>query len=92
MLATSTQPNPTTGQRGALACSETPVGYSDPSDVLKDLLLDRAKKRAILASWASDASAVEDRPDLRWLSGTEKPVPLDDILAALARLDRLESM
>jgi hypothetical protein len=63
------------------------VGFDHPLDVLKDPLLDASEKRAILASWASDASAVENRPDLRWLLGTERPVPLDDVLHALARLD-----
>jgi hypothetical protein len=64
------------------------VGFRDPRDVLEDPSLKRAEKRAILASWASDASAVEDRPDLRWLPGTEAPVQLDDVLGSLAILDR----
>ncbi len=63
------------------------VGFQTPRDVLKDPWLDPAEKRAILASWASDASAVEDRPSLRWLLGTPEPVALADILDALRRLD-----
>jgi hypothetical protein len=64
------------------------VGFTHPSEVLKDPLLDVDEKRAILSSWASDASAVENRPTLRWLIGTERPVPLADVLEARARLDR----
>lgn len=63
------------------------VGFSDPLDVLKDPHLTIRQKREILASWASDASAVRDEPRLRWLLGTAEPVPLCDVLDALARLD-----
>lgn len=66
------------------------VGFAHPTDVLKDPLLDAADKRAILSSWASDASAVQDQPTLRWLLGTIEPVPLVDVLEALRRLDREE--
>lgn len=64
------------------------VGFTHPRDVLKDPLLCEAEKRAVLSSWASDASAVEDQPTLRWLLGTPEPVPLADIREALERLDR----
>jgi hypothetical protein len=63
------------------------VGFAHPTDVLKDPGLDAAEKRAVLSSWASDASAVEGEPTLRWLFGTEAPVPLTEVLMALARLD-----
>jgi len=66
------------------------VGFCHPREVLKDPLLDNSEKRAVLASWASDASAVADEPQLRWLLGTPEPVPLADIREALARLDRWE--
>jgi hypothetical protein len=66
------------------------VGFSHPRDVLKDPHLDLADKRAILSSWASDASAVQDEPMLRWLLGTPEPVALDEVLEASARLDRWE--
>jgi len=65
-----------------------PVGFTDPLDVLKDPHLTTREKREILASWASDASAVQDEPTLRWLLGTPEPVPLEDVRNALARLDR----
>lgn len=64
------------------------VGFSDPLDVLKDPHLTTREKREILCSWASDASAVQDEPTMRWLLGTPEPVPLADVQAALARLDR----
>jgi len=67
------------------------VGFRDPYDVLKDPLLDDAEKRAILSSWASDASAVEDRPTLRWFVGAESPAPVMEVLDALKRLDRREA-
>lgn len=63
------------------------VGYDHPSEVLKDPGLDHAEKRAILSSWASDASAVKDQPTWRWLLGTPAPVPLAEVREALARLD-----
>jgi hypothetical protein len=66
------------------------VGFQHPRDVLKDPDLDLDGKRAVLSSWASDASAVQDQPTLRWLLGTPEPVPLADIREALARLDALE--
>lgn len=67
------------------------VGFSDPLDVLKDPHLTTKQKREILASWASDASAVRDEPRLRWLLGTPEPVPLTEVQEALARLDRSSS-
>src|SRR5512135_1316094 len=67
------------------------VGFSHPSDVLKDPALDLSEKRAVLSSWASDASSVRDEPQLRWLLGTPEPVPLADIRVALARLDLWEA-
>jgi hypothetical protein len=63
------------------------VGFHTPFDVLKDPQLDASEKRAILASWGSDASSVEGHPTLRWLLGTDEPVPLRDVLEALWRLD-----
>jgi hypothetical protein len=66
------------------------VGFTHPREVLKDPLLDAPEKRAILASWASDACAVQDEPHLRWMLGSPEPVPLADVREALARLDRQE--
>ena len=63
------------------------VGFRHPMEVVKDPDLDLADKRAILSSWASDACAVEGRPQLRWLLGTDVPVLVEDVLQALRRLD-----
>jgi hypothetical protein len=63
------------------------IGFNRPGDVLKDPLLDESEKRAILSSWASDACAVEDHPDLRWFIGSTDPVPLNEVREALARLE-----
>ena len=59
-----------------------------PFDVARHPTLEPEVKRAILASWASDASAVPDQPALRRPADIGKPVPLDDVLAALRVLDR----
>jgi hypothetical protein len=45
------------------------------------------EKRAILASWASDACAVEAAPTLR-SAPRGAAVPFDDIMDALRTLDR----
>jgi len=65
------------------------VGFRHPLEVVKDPDLTTGDKRAILSSWASDACAVEGRPELRWLLGTDAPVPLADVRQALGRLDRI---
>ncbi len=65
------------------------LGFCGPWEVLKDPELEVQEKRAILSSWASDGSAVESQPKLRWLLGTPAPVPLAEVLAALDQLDRL---
>jgi hypothetical protein len=67
------------------------IGVQHPDDVVKDPHLTFRDKREILASWASDASAVQDEPCLRWLLGTVEPVPLDEVRAALGRLDAMEA-
>lgn len=44
------------------------------------------EKRVILASWASDACAIEAAPELR-RQGNGRPVSFDDIMEALKVLD-----
>ncbi|WP_051960542.1 hypothetical protein [Devosia riboflavina] len=62
-------------------------GYGQrPDDVVDDTTLTLAQKRAILASWASDARAVIDAPALRQLDNGDV-VDIDSILDALKRLD-----
>jgi hypothetical protein len=62
--------------------------FRHPNEVVSDPDLTLNEKRAILASWASDACAVEAAPALRHPPGSERSVPVDDILAALRALDR----
>ncbi|RTL54497.1 MAG: hypothetical protein EKK40_01470 [Bradyrhizobiaceae bacterium] len=61
--------------------------FDHPRDVLADQSLSVGEKRAILASWASDAASVASCPALRKLPNGKAPVPIDDILEALASLD-----
>jgi len=61
--------------------------FDSPRDVLADPTLSRAEKRAILASWASDAAAVSSCPSLRAVPGTRRVVSIDEILEALSSLD-----
>jgi hypothetical protein len=61
--------------------------FDHPNDVLEHLSLSMAEKRAILASWASDASAIASCPSLRAPAGLKAPVTIDEILEALFRLD-----
>jgi hypothetical protein len=63
------------------------VVFDHPRDVLADVTLSRAEKRAILASWASDAAAVRSCPSLRAIPGSKRVVSIDEILEALASLD-----
>lgn len=88
LLATTEQQIHNFGLRAARERWLRPaVGFNHPRDVLKDPDLEPAEKRAVLASWLSDASAVQDEPHLRWLLGTPEPVRVNDIREALLRLD-----
>ena len=62
--------------------------FAHPRDVVRDADLTLNEKRAILASWASDASALEAAPVLRQPAGAAAPVAVDEILDALRVLDR----
>jgi hypothetical protein len=61
--------------------------FGHPSDVVGDPDLTLNEKRAVLASWASDARAIEAAPDLR-SNARGAPVRFDDIMEALRTLDR----
>lgn len=61
--------------------------FHDPFDVIRHPQLEPEVKRAILASWASDAHAVENRPALRHPPELGRPIPYDDVIAALHDLD-----
>jgi hypothetical protein len=65
--------------------------FEHPDEVVNDPDLTLTEKRAILASWASDACAVEAAPALRCAPGGRRPVSVDDILEALRSLDRAAS-
>ena len=63
--------------------------FERPSGVVHDPDLTLNEKRAILASWASDACAVEAAPALRAALRGE-PVYFDEIMDALRTLDGQE--
>jgi hypothetical protein len=61
--------------------------FEHPRDVVTEATLSLPEKRAILASWASDATAIASCPSLRAPHGLKAPVCIDDILEALCALD-----
>jgi hypothetical protein len=61
--------------------------FAHPQDVVASASLSLSEKRAILASWASDASAIASCPSLRAPAGLKAPVSIDEILEALDALD-----
>jgi hypothetical protein len=61
--------------------------FGHPSEVVNDPDLTLNEKRAILASWASDACAVEAAPELR-SAPRGSTVRFDDIMEALRTLDK----
>ena len=63
------------------------ANFMRPEEVVADLGMTQAEKRALLASWASDAHAVPDAPELRQLENGAV-VRVEDILRALTCLDR----
>ena len=60
--------------------------FDHPRDVVSDPDLSLNEKRAILASWASDACAIEAAPALRKTPG-DRVVPFDEIMDAMCTLD-----
>jgi hypothetical protein len=62
--------------------------YARPADVLADSDLSVDERRAVLASWASDACAVDSTPALRRSPFGGEPVTFDEIMNALIELDR----
>ena len=61
--------------------------FAHPMDVVRDEDLTLNEKRAILASWASDAWAIEAAPDLG-VNSSRSVVRWDDIMDALRTLDK----
>ena len=62
------------------------AAYRSPRDVVDDEDRTTNEKRAVLASWASDAHAVATSPGLRQ-PPIHPPIPIDEILDALKCLD-----
>lgn len=63
------------------------TAFEHPKDVVHHSALTTAEKRAILASWASDACAIASCPSMRSPVGLKKPVSIDEILESLRELD-----
>lgn len=63
------------------------TSFDHPKDVVAHPKLSLAEKRAILASWASDAAAITSCPSLRALEPLKHPVSIDEIFEALQALD-----
>ena len=61
--------------------------FEHPRDVVSAPSLSLSEKRGILASWASDATAIASCPSLRAPNGLKAPVTIDEILEALCALD-----
>ena len=64
--------------------------FRHPLDVVRDTDMTVAEKRSVLASWASDACAIESNPALR-ATATGNVVNYDDIIDALQSLDAGQS-
>ena len=56
------------------------TAFDHPRDVVSHPTLSLSEKRAILASWASDASAIAACPSLRAPERLKTPVTIDEIL------------
>ncbi len=62
--------------------------FAHPRDVVDDSDLTVNEKRAVLASWASDACAVEAAPRCANAPWSRRAVSVDEILKALGLLDK----
>jgi len=62
--------------------------YRHPFEVARHPTLEPEVKRAILASWVSDAAAVPAQPALRRQPGCDQALPVDDVFEALRMVDR----
>src|SRR3546814_12344986 len=77
-----------TRRKGGTAMSQPFSRFLHPFEVARHPSLEPEVKRAILASWASDRSAVRNQPGLRQPPGARRPIPVDEILAAMHTLDQ----
>jgi hypothetical protein len=64
--------------------------YERPAQVVADTRLSLTERRAVLSSWASDACAVDSNPLLRQPPCFSEPVTFEEIMDALAELDRID--
>jgi hypothetical protein len=64
--------------------------FCHPLDVVRDPDMTVSEKRSVLASWASDACAIESNPTLRE-TASGSVVSYDDIIDALQSLDGEQS-
>ena len=62
--------------------------FNHPSEIVADPDLTINEKRAILASWASDACAVEAAPPLRH-AANGKAITFDEVMEGLRLLDEV---
>ena len=72
----------------ALVSDSDLIGFDRPAEIVEDPILTLPRKRQLLAYWASDIHAVAGSPALRTYA-FGPTVPVDDILAALCRLDEM---
>jgi len=61
-------------------------GLATPAEVMANTMLNIAEKRALIASWVSDANAVDSQPTLRRLPNGDT-IEVDELIGALTRLD-----
>lgn len=61
--------------------------FLHPFDVAHHPSLEPEVKRSILASWASDRSAVKDQPAMQKPPGAKRVVPINEVFAAMRWLD-----
>jgi len=64
------------------------IGFNRPRDIVDDPVLTLARKRQLLAYWASDIHAVTGAPGLRTYA-FGPTVSIDDIQSALCALDEM---
>ena len=64
------------------------IGFNRPREIVRDPILTLARKRQLLAFWASDIHAVPGAPALRCYD-FGPAVHIDDIQAALCELDEM---
>lgn len=64
------------------------IGFNRPRDIVADPVLTLARKRQLLAYWASDIHAVPGAPALRSYA-FGPTVSIDDIQSALCALDEM---